>query len=197
VAGAGDIYVDPLFVDAAAKNFKLSSSTEGQSITSPCIDAGDPADDYSREPSPNGSRINLGAYGGTALAERSWSATTTTSTSTTTTGTETTTTSTSTITTTTTPINKPVITTDPDSATINLAFNAPTEGAGILKIVEFGPPEREVLTKVVSAVSTGENLVTINQLSNTGEQLKQGPYKWYFEYNGQVSSGKIYIYRLR
>ncbi len=40
------------------------------SSTSPAIDVGDPAADYSREPAPNGSRLNLGAYGNTAEASR-------------------------------------------------------------------------------------------------------------------------------
>jgi len=39
--------------------------------TSPCIDAGDPADDYSLEPIPNGNRVNMGAYGATTQASRS------------------------------------------------------------------------------------------------------------------------------
>jgi len=39
--------------------------------TSPCIDAGNPADDYSNEPTPNGSRINLGAFGNTAFTSKS------------------------------------------------------------------------------------------------------------------------------
>ncbi len=38
---------------------------------SPCIDTGDPASDYSNEPEPNGGRINIGAYGGTAEATTS------------------------------------------------------------------------------------------------------------------------------
>lgn len=37
---------------------------------SPCIDAGDPASAYSEEPSPNGGRINMGAYGNTAFASK-------------------------------------------------------------------------------------------------------------------------------
>jgi len=40
-------------------------------VTSPCIDAGDPAAPFEREPSPNGSRINMGAYGGTSEAAKS------------------------------------------------------------------------------------------------------------------------------
>lgn len=39
--------------------------------TSPCIDAGDPAADFSAEPEPHGSRINMGAYGGTIEASLS------------------------------------------------------------------------------------------------------------------------------
>lgn len=36
-----------------------------------CIDAGDPRSDWTLEPSPNGARINLGAYGGTSQASLS------------------------------------------------------------------------------------------------------------------------------
>jgi hypothetical protein len=41
------------------------------SITSPCIDAGDPATGVRMEPSPNGGIIDMGAYGGTAQASKS------------------------------------------------------------------------------------------------------------------------------
>ena len=40
-------------------------------VTSPCIDAGDPETPVSGEPEPNGSRINMGVYGGTAEASKS------------------------------------------------------------------------------------------------------------------------------
>jgi parallel beta-helix repeat protein len=40
------------------------------SVTSPCIDAGDPASPVGDEPKPNGDRINMGAYGGTVEASR-------------------------------------------------------------------------------------------------------------------------------
>jgi len=40
-------------------------------VNSPCIDAGDPADDFDDEPLPNGARINMGAYGGTSQASKS------------------------------------------------------------------------------------------------------------------------------
>ena len=38
---------------------------------SPCIDVGDPRSDWLTEPRPNGGRINMGAYGGTAQASES------------------------------------------------------------------------------------------------------------------------------
>ncbi len=41
-------------------------------VTSPCIDAGDPASPIGYEPFPNGGRINIGAYGGTAEASKSY-----------------------------------------------------------------------------------------------------------------------------
>jgi len=41
-------------------------------VTSPCIDAGNPADPVGQEPFPNGGRINMGAYGGTAEASKSY-----------------------------------------------------------------------------------------------------------------------------
>jgi len=43
-------------------------------ITSPCIDAGDPKSPVGDEPQPNGGRINMGAYGGTAEASKSYQA---------------------------------------------------------------------------------------------------------------------------
>lgn len=82
-AGGPTCFVaDPLFVNAAGGNFRLMSAaghwdpaapggwTKDPGQTSPCIDAGDPASDCSREPLPNGSRVNLGAYGGTPYASR-------------------------------------------------------------------------------------------------------------------------------
>jgi hypothetical protein len=41
-------------------------------LTSPCIDAGDPMTPIGYEPFPNGGRINMGAYGGTAEASKSY-----------------------------------------------------------------------------------------------------------------------------
>ncbi|MFW6134287.1 MAG: carboxypeptidase regulatory-like domain-containing protein [Elusimicrobiota bacterium] len=57
-AGTGDISVNPLFVDPANGDFHLKPN-------SPCIDAGDPS-----ETDPDGTRINMGAYGGTAEAAK-------------------------------------------------------------------------------------------------------------------------------
>ncbi len=42
------------------------------SVTSPCIDAGDPNTPIGLEPFPNGGRVNMGAYGGTAEASKSY-----------------------------------------------------------------------------------------------------------------------------
>jgi hypothetical protein len=41
-------------------------------VTSPCIDAGDPNSPIGHEPFPNGGIINMGAYGGTAEASKSY-----------------------------------------------------------------------------------------------------------------------------
>jgi len=41
-------------------------------VTSPCIDAGDPNSPIGYEPFPNGGRINMGAYGGTVEASKSY-----------------------------------------------------------------------------------------------------------------------------
>jgi hypothetical protein len=79
--GEGNFSEDPLFVDAAHGDYHLRS-VQGRyepsrdmwvrdDVASPCIDAGDPAADFSREPEPNGGRLNVGAHGGTAYASRS------------------------------------------------------------------------------------------------------------------------------
>ena len=39
--------------------------------TSPCIDSGDPNEYPTEEPSENGGRLNMGAYGGTGYASMS------------------------------------------------------------------------------------------------------------------------------
>ena len=78
--GDGNIDVDPRFANPSINDYHLKSQagrrdpaggwvTDG--VTSPCVDAGDPASDYASEPLPNGSRINMGAYGNTAQASKS------------------------------------------------------------------------------------------------------------------------------
>ncbi len=81
-AGVGTIEEDPIFADAENGNYYLKSqagrwdanakSWVQDDITSPCIDAGNPAAAIMFEPFPNGGVINMGAYGGTAEASKSW-----------------------------------------------------------------------------------------------------------------------------
>ncbi len=78
--GTGNIDADPLFADPNNGDFHLKSQAgrwdpAGESwvmddVTSPCIDAGDPNSPVGDEPEPNGGRINMGAYGGTAEASK-------------------------------------------------------------------------------------------------------------------------------
>lgn len=83
VAPSSDIHVDPLFYQPTAYDDYHLKSTAGRwdivtwvrdDVHSPCIDAGDPASDYSNELEGNGSRINMGRYGNTAEASLSSSA---------------------------------------------------------------------------------------------------------------------------
>ena len=60
--GTGNIHADPQFADA---DCHLASG-------SPCIDTGDPADSVGAEPKCNGDRINMGAYGGTPEASKTY-----------------------------------------------------------------------------------------------------------------------------
>jgi len=79
--GEGNLDKDPLFANPDAADYHLKSSAGRwdpaakawvqDTATSPCIDAGDPTADLADEPNPNGGRINLGAYGGTAQASKS------------------------------------------------------------------------------------------------------------------------------
>jgi len=50
----------------------VSESWVQDDVTSPCIDAGDPNSPVGYEPFPNGGCINMGAYGGTAEASKSY-----------------------------------------------------------------------------------------------------------------------------
>jgi hypothetical protein len=97
--GEGNIDVDPCFVDIGHwddngtpegtwDDFYVSGDYHLKSqagrwdpnsgtwviddVTSPCIDAGDPMSPIGHEPFPNGGIINMGAYGGTAEASKSY-----------------------------------------------------------------------------------------------------------------------------
>jgi hypothetical protein len=86
--GPGNIDTDPCFVrvgdwfgelngdyhlKSQAGRWDPNSQTWVQDkLTSPCIDAGDPISPVGLEPFPNGGRINMGAYGGTAEASKSY-----------------------------------------------------------------------------------------------------------------------------
>jgi hypothetical protein len=78
--GTGNISLNPLF--ASSTDFHLKSlfgrfdplaspNWVIDDVTSPCINAGDPADAIGDEPAPNGGRINMGYYGGTDEASMS------------------------------------------------------------------------------------------------------------------------------
>ena len=77
--GAGNIDSDPLFIDADNSDCHLQSqagrwTTGGwinDAVTSPAIDVGLATDNCDNEPDPNGSQINMGAYGNTDQASKS------------------------------------------------------------------------------------------------------------------------------
>jgi hypothetical protein len=70
---------DPLFADATSGDYHLKSAAGRwngstwvtDTVTSPCIDAGDPTSSFANEPIPKGGRINIGCYGNTAEASKS------------------------------------------------------------------------------------------------------------------------------
>jgi predicted outer membrane repeat protein len=80
--GEGNINEDPFFADPNGVDFHLKSqagrwnpaikSWVKDDVTSTCIDAGNPMSPIGLEPFPNGGRINMGAYGGTAEASKSY-----------------------------------------------------------------------------------------------------------------------------
>jgi parallel beta-helix repeat protein len=80
--GQGNISLDPLFADPDNGDYHLKSQAGRwdpivnawvvDAVTSPCIDAGDPAGLIGLEPFPNGGVVNMGAYGGTAEASKSF-----------------------------------------------------------------------------------------------------------------------------
>jgi len=77
-----NIDLNPQFVDPDRGNYRLKSqaghwdpiqqSWAQDDVTSPCIDTGDPMSPVGRESFPNGGLVNMGAYGGTAEASRSY-----------------------------------------------------------------------------------------------------------------------------
>ena len=79
--GQGNIDADPCFANVNEDDFHLRSQFGRweptsktwvlDTVTSPCIDRGDPSDPAGDEPNPNRNRINQGAYGGTAEASKS------------------------------------------------------------------------------------------------------------------------------
>lgn len=56
----------------AGRYDRASGSWVKDYVTSPCIDAGDPMSPIGHEPFPNGGFVNMGAYGGTAEASKSY-----------------------------------------------------------------------------------------------------------------------------
>ena len=79
--GEGNITDDPLFVDPDNNDYHIRSERGRywpehdiwvlDKVTSPCVDGGDSHADTLNEPTPNGGRINIGAYGGTTEASLS------------------------------------------------------------------------------------------------------------------------------
>ena len=80
--GVGNIYTDPSFADTETDDFHLKSQAGRYNpntmswiideITSLCIDAGNPENSVNDEPEPNNGIINMGAYGGTNQASKSY-----------------------------------------------------------------------------------------------------------------------------
>jgi hypothetical protein len=80
--GIGNISADPCFVDAVNDDYHLKSQAGRwdpnsetwvkDDVTSACIDAGDMSSPIGYEPFPNGGRVNMGAYGGTVEASKSY-----------------------------------------------------------------------------------------------------------------------------
>lgn len=77
----GNLSRDPLYVNAAENDFHecsrnghwnvATSQWVKDTVSSPCLDAGDPASAFNLETEPNGRLINIGAYGNTVEASRS------------------------------------------------------------------------------------------------------------------------------
>ena len=82
LGGTGNINADPCFANPGSGDYHLKSQADRwdspsaswvkDDVTSLCIDAGNPASPIGLEPFPNGGIINMGAYGGTAQASKSY-----------------------------------------------------------------------------------------------------------------------------
>jgi hypothetical protein len=80
--GLGNLDSDPNFADPYDGNYHLMSQAGRwynqtqylvyDDVTSPCIDAGDPSSSIGFEITPNGAVVNMGAFGGTWQASRSY-----------------------------------------------------------------------------------------------------------------------------
>lgn len=80
--GEGNININPYFADPDNGDLHLKSqagrwdpnkqSWVQDDVTSPCIDAADTSSPIGFEPFPNGGRVNMGAYGGSAQASKSY-----------------------------------------------------------------------------------------------------------------------------
>ena len=80
--GTGQISTDPLFAHPDSGDYHVKSQGGRydpnsrtwvvDDVTSPCIDAGDPMSPIGLEPFPNGAIVNMGAYGGTTEASKSY-----------------------------------------------------------------------------------------------------------------------------
>ena len=81
-SGTGNIDKEPFFADSDDGDFHLQSQAGRwdpksgtwtiDDVTSPCIDAGDPNSPIMYEPFATGGVINMGAYGGTVQASKSY-----------------------------------------------------------------------------------------------------------------------------
>jgi hypothetical protein len=72
-SGQGNINSEPMFVSPGS-DYHLRSFWDRELFDdhSPCIDAGHPQDQVGAEPFPNNNHINMGAYGGTSEASKSY-----------------------------------------------------------------------------------------------------------------------------
>ncbi|HUW30400.1 MAG TPA: CARDB domain-containing protein, partial [Planctomycetota bacterium] len=78
--GTGNIDADPIFASSGdyhlqSREGRWNPSTSSWVVDaaySPCIDKGDPASAFANEPMPNKGRINMGAYGNTPEASKSF-----------------------------------------------------------------------------------------------------------------------------